>query len=151
MDWFQRAKLIFEVPRPEHFVDPLHCCECAEKDETLRAHGVDSIGRDQLGYPGSDPIAFSSVAGIMYYMPALIQLTLDTIDSPDEMYIDQFLFHLIRDGSGNELVAVCNADQRRMVSGFLEYLIGHYGPQIDARVFSADQILKAHEIWHVAE
>lgn len=67
MDWKQ-AKLIFDVPKPAHFGNYQHCCECAEHDETLRTHDVDLIGLDQLGHPGWDSLCFSSAEGLLYYI-----------------------------------------------------------------------------------
>lgn len=147
MDWKQQAKLIFNIKKPAHFTNYEHCCECAEHDETLVAHDIDSIGLEQLGNPGWDPLCFSSPEGLIYYMPALIRLTLNTIDNPQEMYLDQMLFHLIQDGKDNRLVSRCNAEQRQFIAGFLQYLIERHSARIDAGVFSADDILKAHEIW----
>jgi len=86
----------------------------------------------------------------MYYMPALIRLTLDTIDNPREVYLDQFLFHLIYDGEGNRLVRACSREQRAFVADFLEYLVDNHGSQIEAGAFSSDDILRAHEIWNSA-
>lgn len=82
MDWKQQAKLIFNVPKPAHFANYRHCCEGAEHDQTLLAFDVDSIGLAQLGNPGWDPLCFSSAEGLMYYLPALIRLTLDTMENP---------------------------------------------------------------------
>jgi hypothetical protein len=147
MDWKQQAKLIFDVPKPIHFVDYQHCCECAEHDQTLSASDVDSIGLPQLGNPGWDPLCFSSAEGLLYYMPAVIRLTLDTIDNPRETYLEEMLFHLIRDGAGNILVSACNKEQREFVAAFLEHLVENHTAQIAAGVFSSDNILSAHEIW----
>ena len=83
----------------------------------------------------------------MYYMPALIRLTLDTIDNPREMYVEQLLFHLIQDGRDNRLVIMCNKEQREFIVGFLEYLIEYHIERIEAGVSYPDDILKAHEIW----
>jgi hypothetical protein len=150
MDWKQQAKLVFKVAKPAHFTNYQHCCECAEHDETLLANDIDSIGLQQLGNPGWDPLCFSSPAGFMYYMPALIRLTLDTIDNPQETYLDQMLFHLIQDGVGNRIVNACSKEQREFMAGFLEYLIDNHSSQIEAGVFSSDDILRAHEIWSAA-
>ena len=147
MDWKQQAKLVFNMPKPVHFVDYRHCCECAEHDQTLSALDADSIGLEQLGHPSWDPLCFSSVEGLMYYMPALIRLTLDTIDNPQERYLAQMLFHLIGDGVGNSLVSACSNEQRKFIADFLEYLIDHHSSQIEADVFSSDDILRAHEVW----
>lgn len=148
MDWKQQAKIIFNVPKPIHFGNYQHCCECAEHDQTLTASDVDTIGLQQLGNPGWDPLCFSSPEGLMYYMPALVRLTLDTMDS--QTYVDQMLFHLIQDGMGNRLVSTCSKEQREFVADFLQYLVENYSSQIEEGVFSADNILRAHEIWCAA-
>jgi hypothetical protein len=149
MDWKQQAKLIFSVPKPVHFTNYQHCCECAEHDQILLSYDRDSIGLDQLGSPAWDPMCFSSPEGLMYYMPALIRLTLDGIDNPQESYLEQMLFHLILDGKDNRLVSACNVEQRKFIADFLEYLIDNHAPQIEAGVFLSDDIFKAHEIWRV--
>ena len=147
MEWKQEAKLTFSAPKPEHFTDYRHCCECAEHDETLLGFDVDSIGLDQLGNPGWDPLCFSSPEGMIYYMPALIRLTVDTIAKPQERYLDQMLFHLIKDGPRNSLVSACNEEQRTFIAQFLEYLIAEHAEQIASQVFTSDDLLRAHEIW----
>ena len=151
MDWKQQAKLIFNVPKPAHFSDYGHCCECAEHDQTLLTFDVDSIGLAELGNPGWDPLCFSSAEGLIYYLPAMIRLTLDTMDNPQETYLDQMLFHLIYDGPGNRLFSACSKEQREFVAAFLEYLVEKYSSQIDAQAFTSDEILRAHEIWRAAE
>ena len=146
-DWKQQAKLTFSTPKPEHFTDYRHCCECAEHDQTLLAFHIDSIGLEQLGNPGWDPLCFSSPEGFVYYMPALIRLTVDTIEDPSQSYLDQMLFHLIKDGPGNTLVTACNEEQRRFIAEFLEYLIMEHAEQIAAQICAPDDIMKAYEIW----
>ena len=76
-------------------------------------------------------------------MPALVRLTIDTFDS----YLDQLLFHLIKDGPGNSLVSACNDEQRKFIAEFLEYIITERAEQIAAQLFASDDILRAHEIW----
>jgi hypothetical protein len=147
MDWKQHVRIVFNVPKPSHFVDYSHCCECAEHDQTLSRSDVDTIGWNELGNPGWDPLCFSSAEGLLYYMPALIRLTLDTMDNPRHRYLEQMLFHLVRDGAGNILVSACSIEQRRFVTRFLEYLLESHASQIDAGVFSSDDILRAHDIW----
>ena len=146
MDWKQEVNVVFSSSKPDHFGNYQHCCECAEHDETLLAHDVDSIGLEQLGHPGWDPLCFSSPEGIIYYMPALVRLTLDTINSPPERYLGQMLFHLIQDGPDNRLITACTTKQREFVAGFLEYLIENHSAQIDDCYCSWD-VLRAHEIW----
>ena len=83
----------------------------------------------------------------MYYMPALIRLTLDGIDKPQESYLEQMLWHLIMDGKDNRLVSACNIEQRKFIADFLEYLIDNHARQIGPGLWVSDDILKAHEIW----
>lgn len=86
----------------------------------------------------------------MYYMPALVRLTIAGINISEESYLDQMLFHLIQDGKNNRLVSACNNEQRMFVATFLEYLIENHDVEIEAGVFSTDDIFKAHEIWSFA-
>jgi hypothetical protein len=148
MDWTQQAKQLFQMPKPEHFTNYRHCCECAEHDATLLAYDVNSIGREQLGNPGWDPLCFTTAEGLLYYLPALIRLTLDTIDKPQERYLDQLLFHLMYDGKDNRIMRACNQEQRAFVAEFLAYLIDQYSTEIDECTYS-DDTLKAYEIWSV--
>jgi len=148
MDWIQQAKQLFQMPKPEHFTNYRHCCECAEHDATLLACDVDSISLQQLGNPGWDPLCFVSPEGFLFYLPALIRITLHTMAKPQERYLDQFLFHLIRDGKDHDLVRACSPEQRAFIAGFLEYLIDQYAAEIDECTY-ADDILKAYDIWRV--
>jgi hypothetical protein len=104
MNWTQKAQRLLHMPKPEHFTNYRHCCECAEHDETLLAYDVNTIGLEQLGNPGWDPLCFASPEGFLYYLPALICITLDTMAKPHGQYLDQLLFHLIRDGKDHDLV-----------------------------------------------
>jgi hypothetical protein len=148
MDWIQQAKQLFNIPKPEHFTNYRHCCECAEHDETLLAHDVDSIGREQLGNPGWDPLCFATAEGLVYYLPALIRLTLNTVDKPQERYLDQLLSHVMYDGQANRIVRACSLEQRAFIAGFLEYLIDQYAAEVD-ECTCAEDILKAYDMWRV--
>ena len=146
MDWTQHATRLFQMPKPAHFTNFHHCGECTEHNATLLAHDVDAIGIEQLGNPGWDPLCFASVEGLFYYLPALIRLTLDTTDKPQERYLDHMLFHLIRDGKDNAVVRACGPEQRAFIAGFPEYLMDQYGTAIDECTYS-DDLLKAYVIW----
>ena len=147
MDWIQEAKRQFNRPKPTHFTNYRHCCECAEHDATLLAYDVNSIGVEQLGNPGWDPLCFTSAEGLLYYLPALIRLTLETMDTPQEQYLEQLLFHLLYDGPENRIVRACNPEQRAFIAGFLMYLMEQYSVEIDEGIFRADDMLKAYAIW----
>jgi len=67
---------------------------------------------------------------------------------PHERYLDQLLFHLMRDGKDHDLVRACSREQRAFVAEFLAYLIDQYGAEIDECTYS-DDLLKAYEIWSV--
>ena len=149
MDWIQHAKQLFNVPKPMHFTNYRHCCECAEHDATLLAQDVNSISIEQLGNPGWDPLCFATPEGFLYYMSALVRLTLDTIHKPQERYLDQMLFHLMRDGRDNDVVRACSAEQRAFTAGFLAHVMDHYGTAMNEYTFLADDILNAYEIWSV--
>jgi hypothetical protein len=148
MNWTQEAQRLFQMPKPAHFTNAHHCCECAEHDTTLVAHDVDSIGLQQLGNPGWDPLCFAAVDGLLYYMPALIRLTLDTVDKPQERYVDQLLFHLMRDGKDNDVVRACSPDQRTFIAELLEHLMETYSAELDGCTYS-DDLWKAYEMWSV--
>jgi hypothetical protein len=149
MDWTQHTKQLFNVPTSVRFTNYRHCCECAEHDATLLAQGVNSIGIEQLGNPGWAPLCFASPEGFLYYMPALVRLTLDTIHKPQERYLDQMLFHLMRDGRDNDVVRACSAEQRASIAGFLEHMMDQYGTAMDECTFLSDDILNAYEVWSV--
>jgi hypothetical protein len=147
MDWIQEAQRLFKVPKPAHFTNYRHCCECAEHDAVLTASDVNSIGLEQLGNPGWDPLCFTSAEGLLYYMPALIRLTLETMDTQQERYLEQLLFHLIYDGTENRIWRACNHEQRAFIADFLTHLMEQYSVEIDEGIFLSDDVLKAYEIW----
>jgi hypothetical protein len=102
------------VQRPEHFTNYKHCCECAEHDETLRLHDIDTIGLEELGHPSWDPICFITIEGYLYYMPALARLALGT---GEKYYLDQFPFHL-----NSDRIAAFTPKQKIAVCRLLEYI-----------------------------
>jgi hypothetical protein len=70
------------------------------------------------------------------------------MDTPQERYLDQLLFHLMYDGQANRIVRACSPEQRAFIAGFLEYLIDQYGAELDGCTY-ADDMLKEYEIWSV--
>ena len=144
MNWIEDSKKIFFAKKPEHFTNFGHCEECAEHDETLINSSIDTIGLEELGNPGWDPICFSSEEGKKYYMPSLIRLSLDTIDS--EFYFGNFLLHLESDGHDNKLYLSCSAKQRLFICRFIEYMILEYTSQIEANGYE-NEVLKVQAIW----
>ena len=121
MDWISEAKRVFLAEKPEHFTNYQHCEECMEHDETLLNSTIDTIGLEELGNPGWDPICFCSAEGVKYYMPSFIRLSLTSMDN--EFYLEQFLFHLESNGKDNDLYQSCNEEQRQFILKFIEYVI----------------------------
>jgi hypothetical protein len=143
-NWVEAATKLFSAPKPEHFTNYRHCCECAEHDETLLHGEVDTIGMEELGNPGWDPICFASAEGKKYYVPTFVRLTLETMAG--DFYLCQFLFHLEGDGTGNDFFASCTRAQRKFLAGFIAYLIENYSEEID-EAYCADDALRTYEIW----
>jgi hypothetical protein len=144
VDWIETARQLFEAPKPEHCTNYTHCCECAEHDQTLLEADIDSIGLDELGNPGWDPMCFASPEAKKYYLPAMIRLSLDTMQ--DEFYLEQCLFHLEGDGPDNALYSSCSKQQREFVAAFIGYVIEQYAQQIDAALCT-DRALRSYEVW----
>ena len=144
IDWVARAKALFDAPKPQHFTDFSHCEECAEHDQVLLAADIDSIGLDELGNPGWDPLCFTSAEGKKYYLPALVRLCLATMES--EFYLAQFLFHLEGSGATNEFHASCNESQCRFIADFIAYLMVNHSTEIEKNM-CGDCAVQCHNIW----
>jgi hypothetical protein len=144
MDWIEQAKNLFNAEKPKHFTNFNHCEECAEHDQTLINSDVEIIGLSELGHPSWNPLCFCSTDGMKYYMPALIRLSLETIEI--DFYFAQLLFHLESDGKNNSLFVACNPEQRRFIAGFVEYMINHHAEKIESTC-CADEAIKVYEIW----
>src|SRR5262245_43226978 len=81
-------------PRPQHFTDYRHCCECAEHDELLRSRDRSTLLQADVGNAGWDPICFCSAEGIAYYFPALARFALAEPVPELDWYGWQLIFHL---------------------------------------------------------
>ncbi len=141
----QVRRAFADCPRPQHFTNHTHCCECAEHDETLRAKDVGSLSMAEVGHPSWDPICFVTCEGFLYYVPALARLVLD---EPGELgwYGEQFLFHLLSDGPRNSRILACSTAQRRAVAALLEHLVETRAALAD-RYNNGHELLRAIEYW----
>ena len=110
-------------PRPEHFTNYQHCCECAEHDDTLCSRDPDTLSMDDIGSPAWDPICFITPEGFTYYMPAFARLVLDEPDPKWGWYGSQFLFHLCHDGVRNVRYQACTPQQRASVTTLLQHIL----------------------------
>jgi hypothetical protein len=110
----QIASAFAGVPRPEHFTNHTHCCECAEHDDTLRLHTPETIGLSQLS-PSWDPICFATLDAYLHYLPGLARLAFGR--GPD-YYLEQFVFHL-----RPERMLAFDGAQRRAVLALLRHFL----------------------------
>jgi len=80
------------LPRPEPLLmNPNHCCECEEHEETLQKVTRDTISLNEVGSPAWDPLYHVTAETFQYFMPGLARLVLGR---GDDFYLDSFLFHL---------------------------------------------------------
>ena len=140
----EATEVFGKVPRPEHFTDYRHCCECAEHDEVLQKYMPETITREALGHAGWDPITFTTDAGFRYYLPALIRMALTK--KGDDYYIDQFLSQVIRDGPRNSRWVACTAEERAVVLKALHTILEERTEEVD-NWLDADSLMQAIGIW----
>lgn len=80
------------IPQPAPLlVNPDHCSECAEHEETLQAVTRDTISMKEVGSPAWDPLCHVTAETFQYFMPGLARLALG---AGKDYYLDSFLFHL---------------------------------------------------------
>lgn len=135
--------LFADTPRPEHFTDYTHCCECAEHDETLRNETIETLSYEHLR-PGWDPLCFISAEGFQYFFPALVRLA--TEGSGESYFIDQLVFHLELDGERNARYLKFTPEQRDYVVRLLSNLVETRADEIDAN-FDSDALFRVIDIW----
>jgi hypothetical protein len=56
-------------PRPEHFTNYWHYCECAEHNEVLCSRDVASLKVEDVNNAAWEPIGFLTTEGFRYYLP----------------------------------------------------------------------------------
>ena len=134
-------------PRPEHFTNYKHCCECAKHDALLRSRTRDTLELADVGNPGWDPICFTSPEGFAYYLPALVRLALADPSPEHGWYADQLLFHLYSGFKDNAFYRHFDTKQRAAVAQFLTHLIETRAALIDEYA-ATDEFLRCHELWN---
>ena len=132
-------------PRPEHFTNHKHCCECAEHDALLASRDADRLRLEDVNNAGWDPICFVTAAGFRYYLPALVRLVFESATSED-WYLPHLLFHLIGDGPQNRRVVCCTRAQQRAIAAVLWHVVDTW-PALIVRYGIDDDLQKALEIW----
>jgi hypothetical protein len=133
-------------PRPQHFTDFTHCCECAEHDELLRSRNRESLVIGDVGNPGWDPICFITADGFAYYFPSLARLALASPARPRDWYAPQLLFHLSYQSKDNRRYRDCTPAQRAAVARFLQHLMHTRATLIDEYALS-EEFSRCYEIW----
>lgn len=116
----QVERVFSGVSKPVHFTNYKHCEDCVEHDETLRSFDRDTIGLEQLGHPGSDPMCFVLPEAFKYYFPALVRLALDSDGS--DSYLSQFLFHMTYEGEGSRFFGDFSKPQRQAALEVLRHI-----------------------------
>lgn len=145
MGLIDEAKRIFDIDKPGHFTNYTHCAECLEHDETLRNNDIETIGLEELGNPGWDPICFINAQGFKYYLPALIRLCIESTEK--DYYIDQFLFHINYGAMEKNFLAEFDNAERDFVAKLLNHLLDNKSELIDQNL-DTDALLSALEVWN---
>lgn len=135
------------IERPEHFTDFTHCEERKEHDDLLRTRDRESLGIEDVGNPGWNPICFCSANGIAYYFPALARLALSEFTPSQGWYGSQLIFHLYSGFLDNRFFQYCSVAQRQTVAKFIAHIIETRSSVIDS-YGSADDFLRCHELWY---
>ena len=134
------------VARPAHFTNFTHCCECADHDAVLRSRTRETLGLEDVGNPGWDPLCFTSPQGLAYYFPTLARLALAPPADPYGWYADHLLFHLYAGFRDNSFYQYCSQVQRTAVAGFLAHVIETRAALVDTHGV-ADDFLHCHNLW----
>jgi hypothetical protein len=132
-------------PRPPHFTNFSHCCECAEHNDLLSSRDLSSLRLEDINNAGWDPICFTTSEGFRYFLPALIRLALESSTSR-EWYFPQLLFHLIGDGPQNRRVVCCTRAQQEAIVSFLWHVVESHSELI-AEYGIEEDLQRAIEIW----
>ncbi len=133
-------------PRPEHFTDFQHCCECSEHDELLRSRDRETLRIEDVGNPGWDPLCFTSAEGLLYYLPALGRLALADPTDKLDWYVPQLHFHLTYDGARNRILVAASPGQRRAVVRLPMHIL-ETRPELCERWSCRDDLLAAVHLW----
>jgi hypothetical protein len=133
-------------PRPEHFTNYTHCCECFEHDAVLLSRDRETLGHADVGSEAWDPICFVVPEGFAYYMPALARLALSPPDETWGWYGGHLVFHLCLDGPRNVRWVHSTPGQRRAVAALLEHMIEARADLVDES-YRVDMFFAALEIW----
>ena len=145
MDYFTKAKQIFDMPRPDSFMDnPSHCEECKEVEEKAQRNTLDSLTIEEAGISWASLHCFLNAQGFLYYMPAFIRLCLES--SKDNSYIGSFFFALSYGQERNTILSACSEEQRAFIFEFTTWFYDNYAEVIGFWL-AEDDVEQTMEIW----
>jgi hypothetical protein len=132
--------------RPDHFTNFRHCCECAEHDELLRSRDRETLGIEDVGNPGWDPLCFTSAECLLYFLPALGRLALEQPADNLNWYGPQLHFHLTYADTSNRILGAASPEQRRAVAHLLTHIVETRAALCETWSCRED-LLAAAELW----
>jgi len=144
MNWIHKAEQVFSIKKPLHFTNYQHCDECAENDALLQNLSRDDITLKDIGFPNWDLLDYCNVQAKLYFMSAIVRLSLETIHT--DFYFKQFLFHLNEQSYGLSLLDVCTDHQKQFVSSFIEHMIESFPHEIENNL-CATETFSSYEMW----
>jgi hypothetical protein len=121
-----------KIPKPEHFFPNDGDPESADHNALLCARDRDTLLLSDVDNPGWDPLCSCSSAGFAYYFPTLARFALEPSGDSPSWYAEQLMYLISREGKSNRFLLFCDANQRRAVVKFVEYLVTTRGSQIYA-------------------
>ena len=137
----------FAMSRPARFTHHPGCSECAEHDETLQTHTLESLGYQEVGSAAWNPIVMCQPDAFAYWIPALARIVLMPADTNWGWYGDILLrSDLRRDGPRNERWVYCTPAQRATVATFIEHVIDTRAPLVE-QYDMEHEMLEVLAIW----
>jgi hypothetical protein len=125
---FARIEAAFAgTPRPKHFVQPDHCCECAESDAFFQEHTPLSFG-NLVDPIETLPVAFLSEEAFRYLAPGILRFL---TRSGEDYGVDGVLFHLENRWQSFD------SEQRAAVRDLLSLVSERLQAEIEASAFDA--------------
>lgn len=118
-----------DAPRPEHFTNHVHCCECAESDEYFQDQTPETLALEK--HPETLPLCFLTDEGMHYFLPALVRMIPRKFP---EYSLDTVLFHL------ENRLHTFNAEQLAAVRDLLYFTYEQMKPDIEESAFDYETI-----------
>lgn len=136
------------VERPADFCDELHCSECHDHNQELKARTTINLRRADLGVQGWDPTGFMTPQALGHLFPALARYALmpAAVQGDRGDYAVQFLWHLDKPTAFH---AWCSQAQRDAVRAMLERILETKCGEFECSS-DGERLLSAIELWSAA-